>query len=116
MTDTNKEILKLTSLWYEYVGMDHHKDRDCHWYINKVWSYGDVPYYRIEHHGYIYDAKPRNNYKTRDAVEKALIAEIKKAFKKELKWANEVIAFASSYDTIQIGKAAWLIKHYENTL
>ena len=38
-----EEITKLTELWYEIVGNDHHKDRDCHWYINKVWSYGEKP-------------------------------------------------------------------------
>ena len=35
-----KRILKLTKLWYRYVNMNHHKDIDCHWYIQDVWSYG----------------------------------------------------------------------------
>ena len=110
------EILKLSALWYSYVSMDVHKDRDCHWTIAENWSYSDVPKYDIHHDGYIYKNKNHHQYKTKEKAEKAMIAEIKKAFKKELKWANEVIAFASAYDKIQIGKAAWLIKHYENTL
>lgn len=48
-----EEITKLTDLWYQYVNQDHHKDRDCHWYIEKIWSYGEEPYYIAYHHGYI---------------------------------------------------------------
>jgi hypothetical protein len=48
-----EEITKLTDVWYEYVNKDHHKDRDCHWYIEKIWSYGQEPYYIAYHHGYI---------------------------------------------------------------
>ena len=48
-----EEVTKLTGIWYEYVNKDHHKDRDCHWYIHKTWSYGEEPYYQAYHHGYI---------------------------------------------------------------
>lgn len=48
-----EEILHLTNIWYRYVGMDHHKDRDCHFYVEKIWSYGDEPYYRASHPGYV---------------------------------------------------------------
>ena len=110
----NKEkILKLTSLWYKYVNMDHHKDIDCHWNIVEAWSYGALPCYRVEHNGYIFESKNYKYYKTRDAVEKALIAEIKKAFKKELEWAKEVILYRKDYDAIQIERAEWLIKNKE---
>lgn len=50
-----EEITMLTSKWYKYVNLDHHKDRDCHWYIEKRWSYGDEPYYQAHHYGYIID-------------------------------------------------------------
>lgn len=49
------EINILSEQWYELVGQDHHKDRDCHWYITTTWSYGLPPKYKIEHHGYILD-------------------------------------------------------------
>src|SRR3990167_4815691 len=106
-----EEILKLTALWYEYVGMDHHKDCDCNWYIVEVWSYGDLPRYRVEHNGYIFESKNYKYYKKRDAVEKAFITEIKKAFKKELKWAKEVFKSSQEYDQIQFERAAWLINN-----
>ena len=48
-----EEIIYLTKLWYRYVGLDHHKDRDCHFYVQKAWSYGDKPYYQAHHYGYV---------------------------------------------------------------
>ena len=54
---TTKEILdqitELSKEWYTVIGGDHHKDRDCHFYINTVWSYGRKQKYRVEHYGYI---------------------------------------------------------------
>jgi len=49
------EITKLTQEWYVLIGPDHHKDRDCHWYIETQWSYGNNPEYNIHHYGYILD-------------------------------------------------------------
>jgi len=48
-----EEITNLTAKWYKYVSLDHHKDRDCHWHIEKTWSYGEEPYYQAYHNGYI---------------------------------------------------------------
>lgn len=50
-----EEIIILTGKWYKYVNLDHHKDRDCHWYITKTYSYGDEAYYEAHHSGYILD-------------------------------------------------------------
>lgn len=55
MNELIKEITKLTDEWYQLIGPDHHKDRDCHWYIETKWSYGQSPVYIIRHHGYILD-------------------------------------------------------------
>lgn len=49
------EITKLTDDWYHLIGKDHHKDRDCHWYIETKWSYGYPPKYTVQHWGYIVD-------------------------------------------------------------
>lgn len=48
-----EEITKLTDNWYCLIGKDHHKDRDCHWYIETKWSYGFPPKYTVQHWGYI---------------------------------------------------------------
>lgn len=50
-----EEITELTDEWYFLIGKDHHKDRDCHWYIETKWSYGEPPKYIIQHYGYILD-------------------------------------------------------------
>lgn len=47
------EITKLTDEWYHLIGKDHHKNKDCHWYIETKWSYGLSPVYTVQHHGYI---------------------------------------------------------------
>ena len=49
------QITELSKEWYILIGGDHHKDRDCHFYINTVWSYGQKQKYRVEHFGYIFD-------------------------------------------------------------
>lgn len=45
----------LNSLIAEYhslIGKDHHKDRDCHFHIDKNWSYGKFIGYSVWHDGY----------------------------------------------------------------
>lgn len=106
------KILKLTKLWYEYVGKDHHKDCDCHFYVSRMWSYGLTPYYRIEHYGYVFESKNNKHYKTYEQAERALYYDIRKAFRQELKWAKEVVVSPLDYDKIQVDRAKWLIKHY----
>lgn len=48
-----EEITALTEKYYKYVSLDHHKDRDCHFWIEKKWSYGNPPTYSAHHVGYI---------------------------------------------------------------
>jgi hypothetical protein len=55
MENIIQEITKLTDEWYRLIGSDHHKDRDCHWYIETKWSYGQPPKYSVQHFGYILD-------------------------------------------------------------
>jgi hypothetical protein len=50
-----EEITKLSDEWYTLIGPSHHKDRDCHWYIETKWSYGQPPVYTVHHYGYILD-------------------------------------------------------------
>jgi hypothetical protein len=49
------DVQSLSAIYYRLVGIDHHKDRDCHFYLNEVFSYGQEPYFRVEHYGYISD-------------------------------------------------------------
>lgn len=50
-----EEITELTENWYKLIGAGHHKDRDCHWYIETKWSYGYPPKYIVQHYGYVLD-------------------------------------------------------------
>ena len=53
-----------TSKYFDAIRQDHHKDRDCHFYINKVYSYGNPPVYQIEHFGYLNRLPENLAYKT----------------------------------------------------
>jgi hypothetical protein len=64
------EITKLTEDWYLLIGKDHHKDRDCHWYIETAWSYGFKPEYIIRHYGYILDEIEEKCGSYEEALEK----------------------------------------------
>ena len=59
-----KEITRLSEIWYSLIRQDHHKDRDCHWHIETVWSYGQAPTYFVRHYGYILNdiSEPYESY------------------------------------------------------
>lgn len=46
-------VEELADKYFQLISRDHHKDKDCHFYIKKVWSYGQKPYYVVEHNGYL---------------------------------------------------------------
>jgi hypothetical protein len=74
------EITELTEEWYLLIGKDHHKDRDCHWYIETKWSYGYEPVYTVRHWGYILGDIEEEC----DSYEKALIL-LKDTLKEKIK-------------------------------
>ena len=80
--DKEKYIIKLTNDYYELISADHHKDRDCHWYVNKVWSYGDKPMYRVEHYGYCYE-EFYEDFVTYEKARDYLISKLEDAIKGE---------------------------------
>jgi hypothetical protein len=53
MSELIEEITKLTDEWYTLIGPDHHKEKDCHWYVETKWSHGHPPKYSVQHWGYI---------------------------------------------------------------
>lgn len=97
--ELREEIKKLTDIWYQIVGLDHHKDRDCHWYINEKWSYGDYPTYEVCHYGYIYSevSITTNSY---EEAQVALIGVLKRAIKGEADWARKALKSTEDYDSI----------------
>ena len=73
---TNEEkITKLTDMWYKCL-IDHHKDRDCHFSIRKLWSYGENPKYCVEHYGYVYE-EINDEFDTMEEAEIFLMTELR---------------------------------------
>ena len=69
----SKTLTELTAEYYALINRDHHKDKDCHFYVQKIYSYGDEPYwqYQFLHYGYCWsvenffqDEENREKYKT----------------------------------------------------
>ena len=46
------EVTRLAAEYMRLVGPEHHKDKDCHWYVETRWSYGEGPIFRAQHMGY----------------------------------------------------------------
>lgn len=44
---------QLLELWYELIGGDHHKDRDCHFYIERNFSTYKKSEWQLRHYGYL---------------------------------------------------------------
>lgn len=94
MADIDSEIVRLTQAWYEYVGFDHHKDRDCHWTIEANWSYGEPVTYRVVHHGYIADTIDYSVAKggSFERAKADLLRILKQNIRHQQKWARECLA------------------------
>jgi hypothetical protein len=110
MSEFESKINRLTELWYQHVSLDYHKDRDCHWYIQETWSYGQPPYYTAQHWGYVFtpdEAKTDEwtRYPTMEAAEEGLYKLLLRAFDQEQLWAREVVANPEQYDDEQIKMA-----------
>ena len=120
--ELEQEATRLAHLWYEYVSKDHHKDCDCHWYIERRWSYFEKPKWVVWHGGYIFEGKEiecktdlnfvktsLNPVKSYEEALRRLIGLILEAFQEELKWAEEVLQSPErDWDEIQIEQAKWL--------
>jgi hypothetical protein len=68
MQNLTRELL---DLWYELIGGDHHKDRDCHFYIERNFSTYKESKWRFYHCGYLLD-EIEEFYETYKEAEKGL--------------------------------------------
>jgi hypothetical protein len=84
-----EEITELTNEWYNLIGGNHHKDRDCHFYIKTKWSYGKPPVYFVEHFGYIVHDYIEIEYKTYDEALVGLRDKLKEIIEEQRKWIEE---------------------------
>lgn len=82
---TNCDIIhKLTSLWYTLL-INHHKDRDCHWYISQRYSYISKPVYVVEHHGYIIHNFEDKEFNTFEKAEYYLLSKLFEHIREEIR-------------------------------
>jgi hypothetical protein len=93
-----EEITELTEKWYRYANLDHHKDRDCHWYIEKRWSYGDEPYYQAFHHGYLIEDWSSTKCGTAELAETILRDKLKNEIASAILHLNDVIVDEETAD------------------
>ena len=89
-----EEITYLTSVWMKYIGPEHHKDRDCNFYIQKRWAYGNEPYYKAHHYGYVASDFEGTECDTAAEAEEELRDFLYLSIFKEEQWLKEVIAKA----------------------
>ena len=94
----NEEITMLTEKWYQYANLDHHKDRDCHWYIEKRWSYGDEPYYQAFHNGYLLEDWSSPKCGTAELAETILRDKLKNEIDSAIMHLNDVITDEETSD------------------
>lgn len=105
-------IEKLTSIWYELVSIDHHKDRDCHFYINKTFSYGKPANYTVEHNGYISELPTDliwRKFPTIEGAQEALIKFLEDEISDQLKGYR---GMTEEYDDFNVKGALKLAEKY----
>jgi hypothetical protein len=94
----DEEIIELTTKWYKYVNLDHHKDRDCHWYIQKVWSYGNEPYYEVFHNGYVIDTWTSPKCETEELAQTILRDKLKRELQSAINNLEDIAKDQESLD------------------
>jgi hypothetical protein len=78
------EVTELSAKYCRLIESEYHKEEDCHWFINVVWSYGERPKYSIEHDGYLFELTRNLENTTFNSYEDALrmlISLLKEAIK-----------------------------------
>lgn len=112
--DTTDKIVELTDKWYRYVATDHHKDKDCHWYVECDFAYGEKPTFRAYHYGYIFEGKEMEKRKTYEEAEKDLLVLIRQAILVEKEWVERVLKDKKEWDETQIEKAELFNKLFKS--
>lgn len=87
------KITNLTSKWYTYVNMDHHKNRDCIWNIEIKYAYGEAPKYYAYHHGYIINDWTSPECDTLEDAEQWLINKLERELEKAKIHLQDIISF-----------------------
>ena len=77
-------IKELTALWYSLL-IDHHKDRDCHFFVTNKFSYdGEEKWYAF-HEGYIAGDWYSEYFNTKEETYKYLLKKLANQCREEIK-------------------------------
>ena len=87
-----EKITKLTQKWYAYVNLDHHKTKDCIWYIDIAYKYGESPKYIASHNGYILNNWTSPECDTLEDAEQWLINKLERELEKAVIHMQELVA------------------------
>lgn len=96
------QILRLTKKWYTYVNLDHHKTKDCIWYIDIAYKYGEPPKYVASHNGYILDNWKSPECDTLEDAQDWLINKLDRELESAIIHLKEIIALEQNEE------AAWM--------
>lgn len=88
-----QEIMDLSGRWCRYVGMDHCKSRDFHWYITKSYSYGESPKYYAYHNGYRADNWTSQEVDSEEDAMLLLVDKLRRTVNGEIKRIKKDIEF-----------------------
>ena len=87
-----QKITELTNKWYIYVNLDHHKTKDCIWYIETAYKYGEPPKYIACHYGYILSDWQSPECDTLEDAEQWLINKLEREIEQAKIHLQEIIA------------------------
>jgi hypothetical protein len=83
-TEHNEQIIdRLLKLWYSLIGGDHHKDRDCWFFIEREYCTYEKPSWSVRHYGYIL-GDYTEAFETFEKAQEGLIELIAEACAKEI--------------------------------
>jgi hypothetical protein len=87
-----RSVDQLVAEYMRVIGPQHHKDRDCHWAIEKRWSYGELAGYYVQHDGYCYEhcgsCGEDGPFRTHEDALERMAHHLRRAIREAKEWAE----------------------------
>lgn len=104
-------VKELAGIWCKAISTDHHKTRDCYFYIETKWAYGEDPKFVAVHNGYVARdlvGKERDSFEEAEADLRKFMTEI---ITNHYNWATTM-----SHDPDEMEWSGDIIQHVLDTL
>jgi|GEM_PF-3207849 len=105
-----KELERLMSLVYQYVGCQHHKDRDCHLTITEYYSYGRPPTFEVIYDTYFFQSKRSQTFESRESALSFSVDYINKLLREDRDHFKTVLEYQEEYDSTLVELCKVLLK------